>query len=110
MALERKGIASVISRRDAFAGFFGTIAAPFVIRTPGLLMPIRDRTSQLDEMMWGLRDYRRYPPTVEEVIDWRRGVNAMNARSMMVSWTGEGFNRIFAMSDAEKHYRAMGLI
>jgi hypothetical protein len=106
MALERKGIASAISRREAFAGFFGTIAAPFVIRTPGLLMPIRDRTIP----MWGLRDYRRYPPTVEEVIDWRRGVNAMNARGMMVSWTGEGFNRIFAMSDAEKHYRAMGLI
>lgn len=36
-----------ISRRGFIAGLAGLIAAPAIIRTPGLLMPIRDRAASL---------------------------------------------------------------
>jgi hypothetical protein len=77
-------------------------------------MPVRDRTllsarELAYQTMWGLRDYRKYPPTVAEVREWRRGMSELLSRCT-VSWTAEGFNRIIVMGDAEKRYEAIGLL
>ena len=103
------------SRCDALAGLLVSMVAPYVVRNAGLLMPVRDRTLiSASELEWrtilGTRDYRKYPLTVAEVKAWRRGLNAMHNRGVMVSWTGEGWARIHRMSEAEKRYRAMGML
>ncbi len=104
-----------ISRRAAFLGLSAMIAAPFVIRTPGLLMPVRDRTIiSASELEWqtilGTRDYQRYPLTVAEVKAWRENLTADLDRGIHYLWTGEGFMRIHRMAEAEKRYQAMGLL
>ncbi len=100
-----------ITRRGVLLGL---VAAPFVIRTQGLLMPVRDRTllsaRELElQTMYGLRDYKKYPPTVAEVIAWRQDLTRLLSRCT-VSWTGEGWAHIHRMSEAEKNYEAMGLL
>ena len=80
----------MISRRQAFLGF-GAIAAPFVIRTPGILMPVRYRTPLLgaEELKMlaacGLRDWDAYPPSLGEVIDWRQQRQWMNEQGILVT-------------------------
>jgi hypothetical protein len=96
-----------ISRRNVLLGIT-FLAAPAVIRCSSNLMPVRYRPQMYDE--WGNRNWAAYPPSLQEVKDWRRSLNAINDRGLLVSWTSEGFNHICAMSDAEKHYQAMGLI
>ncbi|MGA7323980.1 MAG: hypothetical protein WBX25_05765 [Rhodomicrobium sp.] len=106
-------MSELISRRQAFLGLT-MMAAPFVIRTPGILMPIRYRPPRIDEkeLEWqtilGTRDWKAYPPSVREVREWREGLNGR--RGIMVSFTGTGASRLFAMADAEKRYEAMGLL
>jgi hypothetical protein len=104
-----------LTRRAALAGLLGSVAAPFVVRNSGLLMPVRDRTiPSANELEWqtimGTRDCRRYPVTVAEVKTWRRSTNDRLARGVMVSWTGEGWARIHRMAEAEKRYKAIGLL
>ena len=48
-------------------------------------------------------------PSLAEVIAWRKGMNELVSRCMF-SWTAEGFNRIHHMGEAEKRYKAMGLL
>ncbi len=103
------------SRRDALAGLLVSMAAPYVVRNSGLLMPLMDRTIlSTNELEWqtipGTRDYKKYPLTVAEVKAWRRSTNASLDRGVMVSWTAEGRARIHRMAEAEKRYKAMGLL
>jgi len=45
-----------LTRRNALAGLF-LLAAPAIIHTPGLLMPVRDRLADADDIReWLLRD------------------------------------------------------
>ncbi len=37
------------SRRDALAGLLVSMAAPYVVRNSGLLIPVRDRTDPVCE-------------------------------------------------------------
>ena len=105
----------MISRRQVLFGF-GAIAAPFVIRTPGILMPVKYRPPLLsaeelrDLTMYGLRDWHAYPPSLEEVIDWRRCRQRMDEQGTLVSWTAAGMMEICALGDAERRYEAMGIV
>jgi len=103
------------SRRGALICLSGLIAAPFVIRNAGALMPVRNRLllskTELERRTpLGIWDWTLCPPTVAEVKAWRTSMNSLIARRIMVSWTGEGFAPIHRMADAEKYYRAMGLL
>ncbi len=103
------------SRRDALAGLLVSMAAPYVVRNSGLPMPVRDRTIlSASEHEWqiipGTRNYKKYPLTFAEVKAWRRSTNERLDRVVMVSWTGEGWARIHRMAEAEKRYKAMGLL
>ena len=40
-----------MDRRSFLTGMAIMIAAPYVVKTSGLLMPIRDRRPKLDELM-----------------------------------------------------------
>ena len=68
----------IISRRQAFLGV-AAIAAPFVVRTPELLMPVRNRivpaNDIFDSLWW--RDLKAYPPAPAEVKAWRQSMNAL---------------------------------
>jgi hypothetical protein len=88
-----------ISRRRALFAISGLIAAPFVIRNAGVLMPIRNRIDPAEKM-----------PSPEEVQAWRASVTRNVERGRMISWTGEGFAHIHRMATAEKQYRALGLL
>ena len=84
------------SRRDALAGLLVSMAAPYVVRNSGLLIPVRDRTILFaNELEWqtilGTRDCKKYPLTVAEVKAWRRSTNERLDRSVRVSWMGEGW-------------------
>ena len=83
-----------ITRRAAFLGLTAAIAAPYVVRNSGILMPVRDRTF----------------PTLAEVRGWREGIALMNAQGVIVSYTVEGFNEMAQMMDAERHYERLGLL
>ena len=104
-----------LTRRDILAGFFVSMAAPYVVRNSGLLIPVRDRTIlSASEHEWqtilGTRNYKKYPLTVAEVKAWRRSTNERLDRGVMVSWTGEGWARIHRMAEAERRYMAIGLL
>jgi hypothetical protein len=115
-----------LTRRDILAGLLVSIAAPAIIRTPGLLMPVRDRTlrradfiAEIAAIIDAMPDEPGYdsafdyvkaePPSLAEVIAWRKGMNELLSRCM-VSWTVEGFNHIHVMAEAEKRYQASGLL
>jgi hypothetical protein len=83
-----------ITRRTAFLSLTAMIAAPYVVRNSGLLMKVRDRTF----------------PTLAEVRAWREGIALMNAQGVIASYTVEGFVHMARMADAEKRYRALGLL
>ena len=83
-----------ITRRTALLGLTAAIAAPYVVRNSGILMPVRDRTF----------------PTLAEVRGWREGIALMREQGAIVSYTVEGFNEIARMADAEKHYKRLGLL
>ena len=83
-----------ITRRAAILGLTAAIAAPYVVRAAGILMPVRDRTF----------------PTLAEVRGWREGIALMNAQGVIASYTVEGFNEIAQMMDAESHYERLGLL
>jgi hypothetical protein len=105
-----------ISRRGALLGLSAAIAAPFVIRTPGLLMPVRNRIIRLPiELGDGydslFRDWQKHPATLEEYRQYcREREEAANGPVIFYNYSVEGFNRIGAMIDAERRYRAMGLL
>ena len=104
-----------LTRRATLAGLLVSLAAPYVVRNSGLLMPVRDRTilsaSELElQTFLGTRDYQRYPLTVAEVKAWRRSTDERIKQGVMVNWTGEGFMRIHRMAEAEKRFEAMGLL
>ncbi len=83
-----------ITRRTVLLGLTAMIAAPYVVRNAGILMPVRDRTF----------------PTLAEVRGWREGIALMNAQGVIVSYTVEGFNEMAQMMDAEKFYRNRDLL
>ena len=91
------------------------IAAPFVIRRADVLMPVRNRLVFTESnLKWqsiaGTRDWKAYPPTVKEVRAWRRSMTRRADRGIVVSWTGAGWVRIHHMGEAEKRFKAMGLL
>src|SRR5258706_15933985 len=115
-----------LTRRDVLAGLLVSIAAPAIIRSPGVLMPVRDRTlsradfiAEIAAIIDAMPDPPGYdsafdyanaePPSLAEVIAWRKGMNELVSRCM-VSWTAEGFNRIHHMGEAEKRYKTIGLL
>src|SRR5262249_11489689 len=66
----------IISRREAFLGV-AAVAAPFVIRTPGLLMPVRyrpprriprPRLQDIDMRTVQVRRVFRYSPSISEIL------------------------------------------
>ena len=104
-----------LSRRGALICLSGMIAAPFVIRRADVLMPVRNRLvfteSELKlQSIAGTRDWKAYPPTVKEVRAWRRSMTRRADRGIFVSWTGAGWVRIHHMGEAEKRFKAMGLL
>jgi hypothetical protein len=58
----------------------------------------------------GTRDWKVYPPTLEEVRAWRASTNAQIKRGMQVSWTGAGWIRNHQMAEAEKRFKEQGLL
>jgi hypothetical protein len=98
-----------LSRRAALLGL-ATIAAPFVIRTPGLLMPVKNRIMPPFYNEWGDRNWKDYPATLDEYLAYERSRIAMANSRIMVSFSAEGANRIAAMIDARKRFEAMGLL
>jgi hypothetical protein len=48
-------------------------------------------------------------PTPEEVRAWRASLNRLLSRRT-VSWTGEGWMHIHRMAEAERRYKARGLL
>jgi hypothetical protein len=105
-------------RRELLKGLAITVAAPFVIRTPGLLMPVRNRLvipplSERELRLQGLigtRDWDLYPASLAEVKEWRRGQKRNAERGIMLSYTGIGWAYMDAMINAEKRYKARGLL
>ncbi|MFZ1108803.1 MAG: hypothetical protein WAN43_10730 [Rhodomicrobium sp.] len=83
-----------ITRRAVLLGLTAMIAAPYVVRNSGILMPVRDRTF----------------PTLAEVRGWREGIALLREQGAMVSYTAEGFAEIARMADAERRYRDRGLL
>jgi hypothetical protein len=49
-------------------------------------------------------------PTVEEVRAWRASQMEAARRGIMVNPSGAGAGRLFRMTEAEKHYEAIGLL
>ena len=104
-----------LSRRRALIYLSGLIAVPFVIRNAGVLMPVRNRLvcteTELERQAWlGTRDWKAYPPTMKDVQAWRASMTRNVERGRMISWTGEGWLHIHRMSEAEKRYKALGLL
>jgi hypothetical protein len=104
-----------LDRRAILAGLLVSIAAPAIIRTPGLLMPVRDRTVlSAKDLEWatifGTRDYEKYPATLAEVKAWRQDVTDRINRGIFVNPSVIGFNRMIVMVEAEERYQAMGLL
>lgn len=58
----------------------------------------------------GTRDWQAYPPTVDEVKAWRASIIRNIERGRMISWTGAGWIYNHHMADAEKRYKALGLM
>ncbi|MGA7325339.1 MAG: hypothetical protein WBX25_12835 [Rhodomicrobium sp.] len=63
-----------------------------------------------DLTMDGLRDWHAYPPSLEEVKDWRRCRRRMDEQGILFSWTAAGMMEICALGDAEDRFEAMGLL
>jgi len=99
----------IISRRYALLGLTA-IAAPFVIRTPCLLMPVRNRILPPMYNEHRFRNWKAYPPSLDEVKEWRAGLDWMHDQGMFVSWSAQGFDNIHHMGDAERRFEAMGLL
>ena len=83
-----------LTRRNVLAGLLVSMAAPAIIRSPGLLMPVR----------------RLILPSLAEVLAYQAQRAETARRRLFVNFTAEGASRIFRMAEAEKHYRAMGLL
>jgi hypothetical protein len=84
-----------LTRRNVLAGLLVSMAAPAIIRSPGLLMPIRSRLIL---------------PSLAEVLAYQAQRAETARRRLFVNFTAEGASRIFRMAEAEKRYRAMGLL
>jgi len=87
----------------------GAIAARFVIRHAGVLMPARNRLV-FKEQSWSCKASQAIPARGQ-------GGEGVAARSMTklaehrtVNWTGEGWIYIHNMINAEKRYKAMELL
>lgn len=75
-----------------------------------LLAELRPEGGEFEERgTSGERDWDRFPPSLEEVKDWRAGQDMQARQGMMISLNGIGAARLFAMSDAEKRFKEMGL-
>ncbi len=104
---------NIISRRQAFLGL-SMIAAPFVIRTPGLLMPVKYRPPRLDET--SSNGKRSSGPETGKLTrqasqrseNEREGLNRMHDQGMFVSWSAEGMGEIIIMGDAEDRFKRWG--
>jgi hypothetical protein len=74
------------TRRAALGGMSALVAAPFVIRTAGILMPVtRLSRSELEwQTILGTRNWQKHPPTVTEVKAW--------LRSIRYSWNTSGLS------------------
>jgi hypothetical protein len=81
--------------RRAFFGLLGAVAAPYVIRDSGILMPVRDRKPLV---------------TLEEVIEWREGMAELAKRRVLINFNALGAADMLRMSEAEARYQAMGLL
>jgi hypothetical protein len=103
--------APVASRRQAILGL-AAIAAPFVGRTPGLLMPIRNRIVPVNDILNSLwfRGLNAYPPAPAEVKAWRQSVNATFRMGIRPYHSPAGMIRILKICDAEKRFEALGLL
>jgi hypothetical protein len=74
-------------------------------------MPVRNRIvpEMCDES--GGRDYLAVPATLEEYREHcRQQEGAAKGPLILYNYSAQGFNRIAAMIDAGKKYRAMGLL
>ena len=99
--------------RAALAGLLVSMAAPAMIRTPGLLMPVRDRTIlPASDLEWAT--ILGSAITAVSALGWRGGGEARRSTPpsprRRVSWTAQGFARIHRMAQAEKRFEAMGLL
>jgi hypothetical protein len=121
-------IPAKISRRGVLLGLSAVIAAPFVIRTPGLLMPVRNRIMAseeiedqelIDRIIAHQAIANRvivdrlpggWPPSVKEVKRWRRKMQKTFRPGMCDSYTEEQWARLGVMIDAEMRFKAMGLL
>ena len=88
-------IVSDLTRRDILAGVLVSMAAPYVVRNSGSLMPIRSRLLL---------------PTLAEVLAYQAERAETMRRGLFINFTAEGAGRIFRMAEAEKRYKAMGLL
>lgn len=84
-----------LTRRGVLAGLLVSMAAPYVVRNSGLLMPVRSRLLL---------------PSLAEVIAYRAERAEAARRRLCISFTAEGFARIHRMAEAERHFEAMGLL
>lgn len=98
------------NRRGFLISLTGFVAAPYVIRNAGSLMPVRDRTVKPMFDSYGFRDYETYPPTVAEVRDWRDGLEQMFDQGIIMNWSAQGMQDIYFLGQAEDRYRAAGLL
>ncbi len=66
-------IVSDLGRRDILAGLLVALAAPAIIRTPGLLMPVRAQLADADDVRkWLRRDtLRKTEAAVREILRLR---------------------------------------
>ena len=67
-------------------------------------MPVRNRiiaADMFDDYSF-FRDYQKHPPMLAEVKDWRRSLNETLSQGILHSWSGDGFNEIAAMGEAER--------
>ena len=87
-------------RRGALICLTAAIAAPFVIRTAGILMPVRKR------LLLNLREIA----LLKEVQEWRQSTARCAESRICVNWTGEGWTHIDRLAEAERRFRAMGLV
>jgi len=89
-----------ITRRGALIWLSVVLAAPFVTRKGGILMPIRNRT------LLNTRELE----LLKEVQEWRQSITRLTESRICASWTGEGWTHIGSMAEAEKRFKAMGFV
>jgi len=87
-------------RRGALICLAAAIAAPFVTRKAGILMPIRK------PLPLNLREIE----LLKEVQDWRQSMTRCAESRICVNWTGEGWTHIDRLAQGERRFRAMGLV